>query len=81
VSPPLCAKERARFFADFAVTANETQWQYAVKLTPTLELAIVLLDSPGAFEKSTLRRLLHQAFEIPVNRNPYQDFYCRQSWR
>jgi hypothetical protein len=68
VLPPRRAKERARFQADFAVTAKDPQWQCVLKSTPSLELAIVLLDSPHAHT----RRL--QTFAILVNRNPWQDF-------
>jgi len=51
VSSPRTAKERARFPADFAVTAKEPQWQCVLKSTPSLKLLIVPLDVPHAFEQ------------------------------
>jgi hypothetical protein len=43
------AKAQARFRADFAVTKEEHQWEYAFMSTPSLELVFVLLDLPHDF--------------------------------
>jgi hypothetical protein len=46
------------------------------KVHATLELVIVLLDSPGAFEKSTLLcdYNTHRTYKIPVTKIPGRIF-------
>jgi hypothetical protein len=46
VLQPRRAKESARFLTNFAVTTKKPQWKFALKSTPCLELAILLLDFP-----------------------------------
>jgi hypothetical protein len=66
---PRRAKERVRFLADFAVTAKEPQWQFVLKSTPNLVLAIALLDS---IKHTTTAR--EETFEILVTEIPDRIF-------
>jgi hypothetical protein len=52
LSTEIFAKERARFPADFAVTAKEHQLHCALKSPPTLEFVSLLLDLPDAVVKT-----------------------------